>query len=151
MLETITVLDILNRLERKVQIIKGAIENKNVDRLRDECVCSLICGDETILTEVPVLDDNLCFSYKGFNCELSSCNFTDRYVCWIYGHKDSDGKTFSEYLKNNPVLNETWAPEIYLVPKAWAWGASSDLKPGHAVSKIILEGIDEFLEQHKSI
>lgn len=179
MSETITTLDILNRLERKVQIIKDAIKNKDVDRLKDVCACSLICGDETILTEVPVLDDTLCFNYKGFDCELSSCNniiepnqilglndktdirkrfphciFTDRYVCWLSGHKDDDGKTLDEYLEGDP--NETeddncWAPRLYLVPDAWTYGASFDLKPGSAVDKLILKKIDKFLKQNPDL
>jgi hypothetical protein len=177
--ETITTLDILNRLECKVQAIKSAIENKNVDRLRDECACSLICGDETILTEIPVLNEDFCFEYKGYKCELSSCNnithisqiiglkdttevhkrfphgiFTDRYVCWIACTKDFDGKTLEEYLKDNPDETENnnyWVPELYLVPEAWAYGTELDLKAGSAVSKTILEGIDKFLEQHKDI
>lgn len=177
--ETITTLTILKRLEQKVHAIRNAIETKNVDRLRDECACSLICGDETIITEVPVLDEALCFKYKGYDCELSSCNsianttqimglndradirkrfpqgiFTDRYICWIYGHKDDEGKTLEKYLEEFP--NETeqdnnWAPNIYLVPKAWAYGAEFDLNPGHTVNEIILEGIDKFLEEHKGI
>lgn len=179
MTETITILDILNRLEQKVQVIKTAIENKDVERLREECACSLICGDENILTNVPVLDENFCFEYKGYNCELSSCNniiridqliglkdrtdvrkhfpygiFTDRYVCWLAGHKDSDGKTLEEYLKDNPDETENdnyWEGETYLVPEAWAYGVEFDLKPGLPVNKSILEGIDKFLEQNKNI
>lgn len=179
--ETVSVTEILKRLENKVQSITDAILNNNVDCLRDEAASSLICGDEVINddSKVPVLDGNLSFKYKGFDCELSSCNaviklnqlignmdreavrdkfpngiFTDRYVCWLWGTKDSDGHTLDEYLERNPKESEDdncWAPEVYLVPKAWAWGADPDLKPGETVEKIILTGIDEFLKENPNI
>ena len=119
-------------------------------------------------TEQPILDQDLCFSYRGYQFELSSCNtittkqqtlgitnenfkqqfphgiFTDRYVCWMRGHKDCDKHTKEE--SDEP---EYWAPEIYLVPGAWSWGVSDDLNPGAEVSAIILEGIDKFLETFK--
>ena len=60
------------------------------------------------------------------------------------GHKDAEGLTKEE--SDYPIL---WAPEVYLVPEAWSWGASDDLKPGAEVSTIILEGIDKFLETFK--
>lgn len=118
--------------------------------------------------EYPVLDQALCFSYKGYNFELSSCNsiisknqiigltdenfkerfpygsFTDRYVCWMLGHKDIEGHT-----KEESYYPESWAPEIYLVPGAWSWGAESDLTPGSVVDEIILDAIDKFLETFK--
>ena len=116
----------------------------------------------------PVLDPDLCFSYRGYQFELSSCNnitcrdqiidltdenfreqfpngiFTDRYVCWMYGHKDHLGHT-KDYV-DDP---EDWVPSVYLVPDAWSWGAESDLKPGVEVNPFILEGIDKFLETFK--
>ena len=118
--------------------------------------------------EQPVLDQNLCFKYKGYDFELSSCNnitnrdqivdltyeniksrfpngiFSDRYVCWIWGHKDCEGHT-----KEESYDPENWVPDIYLVPDAWSWGADDDLKPGIEVSQFILEGIDKFLESFK--
>ena len=118
--------------------------------------------------EHPVLDQDLCFSYRGYQFELSSCNnitnrnqivgltmenlkerfpngiFSDRYVCWMYGHKDHLGHT-KDYV-DDP---EDWAPEIYLVPDAWSWGADDDLKPGVEVNTFVLEGIDKFLETFK--
>ena len=118
--------------------------------------------------EHPVLDPDLCFSYKGYNFELSSCNnitrkdqiigvtnenfkerfphgvLTDRYVCWMYGHKDHLGHT-KDYV-DDP---DDWAPSVYLVPGAWSWGAGSDLMPGNAVAEIILYAIDKFLETFK--
>ena len=119
-------------------------------------------------TDKPVLDQNFSFEYKGYQFSLSSCNnithrdqiiglagnnikqrfpndiFSDRYVCWMWGHKDAEGltKEESEYL-------DCWAPEIYLVPEAWSWGADDDLKPGAEANKLILEGIDKFLETFK--
>ena len=118
--------------------------------------------------EHPVLDQDLCFSYKGYNFELSSCNnitcknqmldltegnlkerfpngiFSDRYVCWMQGHKDHLGHT-KDYV-DDP---EDWAPSLYLVSDAWSWGAESDLKPGLEVTLGILEAIDKFLETFK--
>ena len=117
---------------------------------------------------VPVLDKDFCFSYKGYQFVLTSCNnitnrdqiigttdenfrdrfpygfLTDRYVCWMYGHKDCEGHT-----KEEPDAQEYWAPEIYLVPGAWSWGAESDLRVCAEVDPIILEAIDKFLETFK--
>ena len=117
--------------------------------------------------EHPVLDPDLCFSYRGYDFELSSCNnitnkaqildltnenfkerfpngvFSDRYVCWMYGHKDIVGHTKEE--SDEP---EYWAPEVYLLPY-WSWGADIDLQPGAKVCKFMLEGIDKFLETFK--
>ena len=70
--------------------------------------------------------------------------FTDRYVCWMYGHKDCEGHTKEEV--DDP---EYFAPNIYLVPDAWSYGTDDDLKPGVEVDPIILEGIDKFLETFK--
>ena len=118
--------------------------------------------------EQPILDQYLWFKYKGYDFELTSCNnitckdqiigvtdenfrerfphgiFTDRYVCWMYGHKDIEGYTKEE-------LNdmENWAANIYLIPDFWYWGAESDLKPGLKVDRYILETIDKFLETFK--
>ena len=118
--------------------------------------------------EHPVLDKDLCFSYRGYQFELSSCNnitcrdqiigvtdenfreqfpygvLTDRYVCWMYGHKDCYGHTKEEV--DEP---EFFAPEVYLVPEAWSWGAESDLKPGLKVTLDMLEMIDKFLDSFK--
>ena len=118
--------------------------------------------------EHPVLDQDFCFSYRGYQFELSSCNsitcknqmldltegnlkerfphgvFTDRYVCWMYGHKDIVGRT-KDYV-DDP---EDWAPMIYLVPGAWAYGAEYGLVPGSRVTQCIIEAIDKFLETFK--
>lgn len=118
--------------------------------------------------EQPVLDQDLCFSYRGYQFELSSCNnithrnqivgltmenlkerfpngiFTDRYVCWMYGHKDCEGHT-----KEESDYPDCWAPEVYLVSEAWSWGAESDLKPGLKVTLDVLECIDKFLDSFK--
>lgn len=118
----------------------------------------------------PVLDSDLCFTYKGFNCELCSCNsiksteqmlgltkenfrerfphgvFSDRYVCFIYGHKDVDGHMKEDY--DNP---DDWCPQAYLVPEAWLYGAEYDLEPGKPVNKYMLDKIDKFLEEHPEI
>ena len=117
---------------------------------------------------VPVLDEDLCFKYKGYDFELSACNiistkeqmlgltnenfkqqfphgvFTDRYVCWMHGHKDYLGHT-----KDDVDDPEDWSPELYLVPGAWSRGAESDLRVCAEVDPIILEAIDKFLETFK--
>lgn len=116
----------------------------------------------------PALDTDFCFEYKGYQFELSSCSilshkkdllglteenfnqrfphgvFTDRYVCWMTGHKDIEGYTKEE--SGNP---DDWAPMIYLVNDAWSWGADFDLKPGNIVHQSILSTIDKFLETFK--
>lgn len=178
MQEEITVLEILNRLEQKVSAVKSAVETGDLDKLREEAACSLICGDEAIVDK-PVLSADLDFTYKGHLFMLNSCNditrteqimglnskedvrqrfprgiFTDRYVCWMQGSKDIEGMTLSEYLEKNPdetEENNCWAPDIYLVPKAWAYGAEFDLKPGAPVEQLILYEINQFLEQNPDL
>lgn len=139
-------------------------------QMYEDMSCSCYSGSQAddFKTDKPVLDKNFCFSYKGYDFELASCNnitckdqiigltmenikerfphgiFSDRYVCWMFGHKDAEGLT-----KEESDYPDYWAPEVYLVPEAWSWGASDDLNPGAEVSTIILEGIDEFLETFK--
>ena len=129
------------------------------------CSCYSDSQADNFKADKPVLDKNLSFEYKGYKFELSSCNsitnkeqildvtdenfrerfpygsFTDRYVCWMYGHKDCEGQT-----KEESDYPYDWAPEVYLVPEAWSWGADYDLEPGAVVSKCVLECIDKFLE-----
>lgn len=154
-----------------------AIINACINKDNDSIVCntcsSMYSSEKYIPTveeekEHPVLDPDLCFSYRGYQFELSACNnitcrdqiigltydnikqqfphgiFTDRYVCWMQGHKDHLGHT-KDYV-DDP---EDWAPSVYLVPGAWSWGAESDLKPGLKVTLDILEMIDKFLETFK--
>ena len=123
---------------------------------------------DKIADDTPVLDQDLCFKYKGYDFEITSCNcitakeqmlgltneninerfphgiFSDRYVCWMHGHKDCEGHT-----KEESDYPDCWAPEVYLVPEAWSWGAESDLKPGLKVTLDMLEMIDKFLETFK--
>lgn len=150
--------------------IVNACMNKDDDSIICN-TCSSMYSSEKDMPKVeeeeeqPVLDQNFCFSYRGYQFELSSCNnithrnqivgltmenlkerfpngiFTDRYVCWMYGHKDCEGHTKEEV--DNP---EFFAPNIYLVPEAWSWGAESDLKPGLKVTLDMLEMIDKFLD-----
>lgn len=157
----------------RLHAIINACINKDDDSIASN-VCSSMYSSEKDIPAVkeekehPVLDQDLCFSYRGYQFELSSCNiistrkqmlgltnenfkqhfpngvFTDRYVCWMQGHKDCDGLTKEEF--DEP---EYWTPEIYLVPGAWSWGADSDLNPGNVVDPIILEAIDKFLETFK--
>ena len=136
-------------------------------QMYENMTCSCYSGDMTTDAK-PVLDRDLCFKYKGYDFELSSCNnitcrdqiidvtdenirerfpngiFLDRYVCWMYGHKDHLGHT-KDYV-DDP---EDWAPSVYLVPEAWSWGAESDLIPGAEVTLDMLEMIDKFLETFK--
>lgn len=136
-------------------------------QMYEDMSCSCYSGCEADDFK-PVLDKNLSFEYKGYKFELSSCNnitckdqiigltmenikerfpngiFSDRYVCWMWGHKDCEGLT-----KEESDYPQDWAPEVYLVPEAWSWGADDDLKPGVEVNPYILEGIDKFLETFK--
>ena len=154
-----------------------AIINACINKDNDSIICntcsSMYSCEKYIPTvkeekEHPVLDQNLCFKYKGYDFELSSCNnitcrdqiigltdenfrerfpygtLTDRYVCWIWGHKDCEGHT-----KEESYDPENWVPDVYLVPDAWSWGADSDLRPGVEVNTFVLEGIDKFLETFK--
>lgn len=139
-------------------------------QMYEDMSCSCYSGSQAddFKTNKPVLDQNLSFEYKGYKFELTSCNnitcrnqiigltmenikerfpngiFSDRYVCWMFGHKDSEG-----YTKEESDYPEDWAPEVYLVTEAWSWGADDDLKPGLEVNTFILKDIDKFLETFK--
>ena len=165
--------ELLNKAEERFNAWIRMYGDSNVtaEQMYEDMTCSIFTGDanyDKINNSKPVLDQGLCFKYKGYDFELSSCNsitnrdqivnltyeniksrfpngiFSDRYVCWMQGHKDHLGHT-KDYV-DDP---EDWAPEIYLVPEAWSWGADDDLKPGIEVSQFILEGIDKFLETFK--
>lgn len=158
----------------RLHAIINACINKDDDSIASN-VCSSMYSCEKYIPVVkeeekehPVLDQDLCFNYRGYQFELSACNnitnknqiigltdenfkqqfpngiFTDRYVCWMYGHKDYLGHT-KDYV-DDP---EDWAPSVYLVPEAWSWGAESDLKPGLEVTLDMLEMIDKFLDSFK--
>ena len=145
--------------------------NVTAKQMYENMICPINIGDaayDIAADSKPVLDQDFCFKYKGYDFEFSSCNnithrndivgltmenlkerfpngiFTDRYVCWMYGHKDCEGHTKEEF--ENP---EFFAPKVYLVPDAWSWGAESDLKPGLKVTLDMLEMIDKFLETFK--
>ena len=142
-----------------------------VEQMYEDMSCSCYSGDinwDIETNGIPVLDQQLCFSYKGYDFELSSCNsitsknqiinitdenfrerfplgvFTDRYVCWMFSHKDYEGHTKEE--SDEP---EHWTPKVYLVPEAWSWGASNDLNPGNVVYQNIIDAINKFLETFK--
>ncbi len=138
-------------------------------QMYEDMSCSCYSGSQAddFNTGKPVLDQNLSFEYKSYRFVLTSCNnitcrnqivgltmenikerfpngiFSDRYVCWMCGHKDHLGHT------KDCVDDPDWAPEVYLVPEAWSWGAEYDLEPGVEVDPIILEAIDKFLETFK--
>lgn len=161
--------DASNRLHA---IINACINKDNDSIVGNTCSSIYSCEKDIPVVEEekehPVLDQYFCFKYKGYKFELSSCNnitckdqiigvtdenfreqfpygvLTDRYVCWMYGHKDCEGHTKEEVDKP-----EYFAPEVYLVPGAWSWGAEDDLIPGAEVDPIILEAIDKFLETFK--
>ena len=139
-------------------------------QMYEDMACSCYSGSQAdnFKTDKPVLDQNLSFEYKGNQFALTSCNnitnkdqiigltmenvrerfpngiFSDKYVCWMYGHKDFEGHT-KDYV-DDP---EDWAPEIYLIPYAWSWGVENDLRVYAEVDPIILEAIDKFLETFK--
>ena len=139
-------------------------------QMYEDMSCSCYSGSlaDDFKTDKPVLDQNFCFSYKGYQFELSACNiittkeqmldlinenfkqqfpysvFTDRYVCWMQGNKDHLGRT-KDYVEDT----EDWVPSVYLVPGAWSWGAENDLRVCAEVDPIILEAIDKFLETFK--
>lgn len=144
--------------------------NVTAEQMYEDMTCSCYSGDIEFDTKVeqPVIEQDLCFKYKGYRFELSSCNritckdqiigvtnenfreqfpygvLTDRYVCWIYGHKDCEGHT-----KEEVYDPEYFVPEVYLVPEVWSWGAENDLIPGAKVDPVILEAIDKFLDSFK--
>ena len=161
--------DASNRLHA---IINACINKDNDSIICNTCSSMYSCEKDIPAVkeekEHPVLDPDLCFSYRGYKFELSSCNnitckdqiigvtdenfreqfpygvLTDRYVCWMFGHKNAEGLTKEEV--ENP---EFFAPMIYLVPEAWSWGASDDLNPSAEVTLDMLEMIDKFLETFK--
>lgn len=164
------IIDASNRFHA---IVNACMNSKDYPTIAGLTCSSMYSSEKDIPTvkeekEQPVLDQDLCFSYRGYQFELSSCNnithrndivgltmenlkerfpngiFTDRYVCWMYGHKDCEGHTKEEV--DEP---EYFAPEVYLVPEAWSWGAESDLKPGLKVTLDMLEMIDKFLDSFK--
>lgn len=161
------IIDASNRFHA---IVNACMNSKDYPTIAGLTCSSMYSSEKDIPTVVeekehPVLDQYLHFKYKGYDFELTSCNnitnkeqilgvtdenyrerfpngiFTDRYVCWMYGHKDREGHTKEEV--ENP---EFFAPEVYLVPEAWSWVAEYDLKPGLKVAQIILTSIDIFLK-----
>lgn len=164
------IIDASNRFHA---IVNACMNSKDYPTIAGLTCSSMYSSEKDIPTveeekEHPVLDPDLCFSYRGYQFELSACNiittreqmlgltnenfkqqfphgvFTDRYVCWMQGHKDCDGHTKEE--SDEP---EYWSPEVYLVPGAWSWGAESDLRVCAEVDPIILEAIDKFLDSFK--
>ena len=163
------IIDASNRFHA---IVNACMNSKDYPTIAGLTCSSMYSSEKYIPTvkeeeekEHPVLDNNFCFSFRGYDFELSSCNnithrnqivgitvenikerfpngiFSDRYVCWMWGHKDCEGHTKEEV--DNP---EFFAPNIYLVPDAWSWGADDDLKPGAEVNPLILAAINNFLE-----
>jgi hypothetical protein len=172
--------DMFHKLTLRYEELVCKYADKNVPdkQFFEELCCSIYSGDEFYEPEEPIkLDNDYCFKYRGYEFELTPCTmlinkaqvletadafkhgrvrgiFTDRYVCWMFGHKDSDGKTLKEYLEDNPDETEqshSWSREIYLVPGAWSWGAEFDCDPGCEVNKLILDEIDKFLKQNPDL
>ena len=162
------IIDVSNRFNA---IVNACMNSKDFNTIVGLTCASLYSGEDTmpyVVNQQPILDNFLCFNYKGYSFELSSCNditskasllgitednfkerfpngvFTDRYVCWMLGHKDIEGHTKEE--SDDP---EYWSPSIYLVDGAWSWGAECDLVPGSKVDELILSAIDKFLETFK--
>ncbi len=155
----------------RLHAIINACINKDNDSIVYNTCSSMYSSEKDIPVveeEHPVLDEDLCFKYKGYDFKLTSCNsisakeqmlgltnenfkqrfphgvFTDRYVCWMQGHKDYLGHT-----KDDVDDPEDWIPELYLVPGAWSWGAEIDLRVCAEVDPIIIKAIDKFLETFK--
>ena len=162
------IIDASNRFHA---IVNACMNSKDYPTIAGLTCSSMYSSEKDIPTvekEHPVLDPDLCFRYRGYHFELLDCNiittkeqmlgltnenfkqqfphgvFTDRYVCWMQGHKDYLGHT-----KDDVDDPEDWLPELYLVPGAWSWGAESDLRVCAEVDPIILEAIDKFLETFK--
>lgn len=151
-------------------VCKYADKNITDEQFFDDLCCLVYAGDEFKKEEKPIkLDEDCNFKYKGYTFELTPCTmlnskqqvldtadefrqggtkgiFTDRYVCWIFGHKDNEGHT-----KEESLYPDDWAPNVYLVPGAWAWGALFDCIPGAEIQDLILEKIDEFLKQNPDL
>lgn len=178
--ETITKDVLFKRAQERFQDLAKAYADPTISAqwMYEDMSASCYCGcpaddfpdDVKDEQNVPVLDTDLCFKYKGYDFELASCNniirksdilglteeninqrfphgiFTDRYVCWMSGHKDIEGHTMEE--SDDP---ENWCPNTYLVNGAWCWGAEFDLKPGQKVNELILSEIDKFLETFKEV
>lgn len=137
--------------KRYRQIVDACVIGKDYGTIVSLTCDSLYSSEDTMpyIEKPPVLEEEFLFEYKGYHFELSSCTvlinkeqmldvtdenftqkfprgvFTDRYVCWMWGHNDST---------------------LYLVPGAWSCGAEYDLKCGKEVDKTILTAIDKFLE-----
>lgn len=130
-----------------------AYADKNVTdkQFFDELCCSVYSGDEFKDTEHPILDEDLCFHYKGYMFELTPCVklvntqeaidefvrgdndssiFTNRVVCWVFGRKDF---------------------VIHLVPNVYGFGANASCVPGIPIAPFILDNIDTFLEQNPDL
>lgn len=150
--------------------------NRNDNEIITDLCCSVISDESEVYKKDesrPKLDDEFCFKYRGFDFVLAPCTFitrkaellnvteenfkqrfphgifTDRYVCWMHGHRDIDGHTLQEYLKQNPDETENsnrFYFNVYLVPEAWSWGAEFNLVPGQEIGHIILDNIDKFIE-----
>jgi len=133
-----------------------ACNKGDTEELRALMVCSLMTEDDL----PPVLDKNMCFKYKGYKCWLSSCNaftnreqaeqtvakwnkgdyvpvFEDKYVCFLEGHYDENGLTYSEA--------STWSPVIHIIP-GYMWNAEEDMVEGKEVDPIVLDRIDQYIK-----
>ena len=162
---------IIDASKRFHAIVNACMNSKDYPTIAGLTCSSMYSSEKDIPAvekEHPVLDPDLCFRYRGYHFELSDCNiittkeqmlgltnenfkqqfphgvFTDRYVCWMQGHKDYLGHT-----KDDVDDPEDWAPDLYLVPGAWAYGAEYGLVPGSRVTQCIIEAIDKFLETFK--
>ena len=131
------------------------------EELKALMLCSLMTEDDF----QPVLGKDMFFKYKGYKCWLSSCNaftnkkqveetvkawnegkyvpiFEDKYVCFLEGHHDIDGRTYAEA--------SAWSPEIYIIPE-YRYGAEYDMVEGKEVEPDILEHIDQFLSANPNV
>ena len=162
----------MNQMDKKIkdrlETLKGMV--KDLDKSAIEYLLDSIIDLVKDKMDVVRMNSDFEFEYKGFKCELSSCNnivrkdqilgltkenfpaafphgvFSDRYVCWLRSNVNDNGETEDEC--EDP---DCWSPVVYLVPDGWAWGSEFDLEDGKPVDKLILDAIDKFLEEHPEI
>lgn len=134
--------EIIREMEKRLEEMKTTQDIEQFKAL----ACSSIVASQDEVECRPIIGKDLCFKYRDHDFELTSCNsfisteqvkefvekpwgaFSDRYVCWTYWFDDDD------------------IMQWILVPNAWLWGASADLKPGKEVEQYLLDIIDEWLD-----
>lgn len=89
----------------------------------------------TLGTSIPRMKEKwnglYIFNYKGFDCELTDCSGTDRYVCFVnyYDWDNDDQSTDLVY---------------------WAWGSNCDLGNNFTVPESIIKLLDDWIKKNPS-